>query len=67
MVDFNGWVAAGTLYIIAVYGIHVMSRDFSTARRHWTTRVAILLWPMTVIFGAIGDALDYVQDKKDCK
>jgi hypothetical protein len=60
-----GWIFAGSLYILAMYGIHVMSRDFSTAPRHWITRASIILWPLTVIFGAIGDTLDYIQNRKD--
>lgn len=60
-----GWIVAGAFYIIAMYGIHIMGRDFSTAPRHWVTRVSIVLWPLTVILGAIGDALDYIQSLKD--
>lgn len=61
MANNIGWIFAGALYVLAAYGIHVMSRDFSTKKRHWLTWVAIVFWPLAVIVGVIGDLSDYIE------
>jgi hypothetical protein len=55
--------AIAWLYLMGLFALHAVSADFSTSRRTWGTRMALLLWPGAVFVGLLGDLYDVARGR----
>jgi hypothetical protein len=56
------WIAVAALYAIGLIGLHAMARDIQQAPvKGWRARSNLILWPLVVPIGAIGDLCDKIR------
>jgi hypothetical protein len=57
-----GWIVAGTLYVIAGFGMYAMACDVNAGpiKTTWK-RWAFTVWPLVIVTQAAGDLWDHAK------
>lgn len=61
----SGWITALALYLLGMIALHAMGRDLNGG--HWQTwkpYAALLIWPVAIAFGVVGDCYDWLRGQR---